>query len=147
MPVIDDFEDGDTAGWSGGNDGLTATSNGFIQGTYEARMYSSGRNSYAEIGGLGADAGRLELTFRMGSSTSSGDDHTGVEFRDSGGNSSGSIARFSDSGDILVQDGSVVGSWSPNTNYTVEMFPNYAGGTYDLNINGSTVATGVPFAG
>jgi len=141
--LIDDFETGSIAGdWSGITGNFTAQTGTVLSGTYSGQLTAANEFSYVRQSGLGDVQKSFIANIQIGSDTGNPND-VGFQFT-MGTNSQDEICeiRFEDStGNVTTNQGAndTGFDWSPGTQYTIIVIPDYSANEYELKINGTSV--------
>lgn len=146
MPIFEDFEDGNVDGWTGDTGVFSAQGNTVLSGSYSGELTIDTANSSfnAVEYSYPATAGYFELEF-VGDQFGS-DDFDGPRFRlyDDSGTKIVEV-RFLGDGNVYAEDGGGLSntgySWYGGVQYTVRVVPDFAAGTFDLIIDGTTAAS------
>lgn len=137
MVIVDDFEDGDVSDWSVSNGSFNASSNGYMEGTYEGSLLSN--QAFASASKSFTLDTYDELQFSAYIQSVDGSDIT--DFIWSG--DTAIIIRFDHGSGQITVDGTSITSWSATTVYTVNLRL-LSNGDIEVRVNGTLQSTITP---
>ena len=148
--VIDTFEKGDVTGWTGDTGKFSADDTTVISGSYSGKLDSSNEQAFIESPSVGPTDGAASTTIRIGSDTGSSNDGVFVQVGDANTDfdlligriqfrDGGDVYWFGDNGYVLLEEN----YWSPDTDYTVSIIPDFSRNTAYPVLNGKRYG---PFA-
>jgi hypothetical protein len=141
---VDDFEDGDISGWTGDTGALSAQQSTVLTDDWTGELSSSNSNNVVSSPSVGVSTQKLSFVVQIDGQSANSSEYVFFQPRDSGGSTLEQLY-FRDGGPIEWGfDGTeLLASWSVDTRYEVEIFGQYPTNTVDVDINGTTVGSGL----
>lgn len=149
MGWYDGFEDGDLSEWSVTNyysgSTIEATSTSPIANTYSLRVYTPTDSNENLTRSVSGHQQNTDYYIRVDQQSGGSSDNADFRLLNASGIAFASVD-FRGNGDIVVEGGSIVTSYSEGTIYHVRIIPDFTNNTYAVEIDGSQVTSDVTFA-